>query len=330
MVCSNLGGKKKYWHFKTFGIIELISDIMKTIVFRYFDVDYAGLTSSSSLVARFIGKLSSTAADRMMPVNKQESDKSDLISEYGNVNNGKMVTGAYLRIVNSKNVPIITEDMLKQNQFKVSSINMNAKDKEKTCLDYFYFCLSDTSLIVTLDSRCGINRFETYINWLLKTKETGERINFTPTVDGEKISASDIKKITINNSYEITPVKGDNQKIGVKSKMVNLTMDILKELFSETDTLQELMDANICSADLVIKFSKPRGMAEDEYKRKTAGAILKPMEDPDGVHFTSNGKKNSGSQILRTENVEVDCDENGAISEQEVYQKMIQMLMQDE
>ncbi len=111
--------------------------------------------------------------------------------------------------------------------------------------------------------------------------------------------------------------------------MVNLTNDILKNLFSETDTLQELMDANICSANLVIKFSKPRGMDEDEYKRKTAGAILKPMEDTDGVHFTSNGKKISGSQILRTETVEVDCDYNGAISEQEVYQKMIQKLKQE-
>ncbi len=302
---------------------------MKTITFRYFDVDYAGLTSSSSLVARLIGKLSSTAAERMMAINKQESDKSDLISEYGNVDKGKMVTGACLRIVNSKEVPIITEDMLKQNQFKVSSINVNAKDKEKTCLDYFYFCLSNTKLIVTLDSRCGINRFETYINWLLNTKETGEIISFTPTVDEEKISASDIKKITINNSYEITPMKGENQENSVKTKMVNLTNDILKNLFSETDTFQELMEANICSANLVIKFSKPRGMDEDEYKRKTAGAILKPMEDPDGVRFTSNGKKISGSQILRTETVEVDSDENGAISEQEVYQKMIQKLKQE-
>ena len=85
---------------------------MKTITFRYFDVDYAGLTTTSSLVVRLIGKLSSSAAERMMAINKQESDKSDLISEYGNLDKGKMVTGACLRIVNSKEVPIITEDMV--------------------------------------------------------------------------------------------------------------------------------------------------------------------------------------------------------------------------
>ena len=299
---------------------------MKSIVFRFFEIDYSGLTSSSSLVERIIGRLSSTAGDRMMPLNKNESDKSDLISDYSNVGKGQMVTGTCLRVVNSKDVPIITEDMLKQNQFKVSSINPKAKDKEKTCLDYFYFCLSDKKLIVTLDSRSGINRFETYINWLLKTQETGEKIVFTPIVDEEKLSANDIKKITINNSYEVITNKDAAQTRGIKSKMVNLTKDIWETLFSETDSLKDLMEANICSANLVIKFSKPRGMEEEEYKRRTAGAILKPLEDPDGISFQANGKKIRGSQVLKTEVIEVDCDDNGAILEQEVYQKMIQRL----
>lgn len=301
---------------------------MRQITFRYFDVEYAGLTSSSTLVGRVLGRLSSTAADRMMPLNKNESDKSDLISDYGNVGKGQIVTGTCLRIVNSKDVPIITEDMLKQNQFKVSSINPQAKDKEKTCLDYFYFCLSDEKLIVTLDSRSGINRFETYINWLLNTQETGGRITFNPTIDEEKLSASDIKKITINNSYEISPAKETAQDDGIKSKMVNLTKEIWESLFSETDSLKDLMDANICSANLVIKFSKPRGMEEEEYKRRTAGAILKPLEDPDGISFQAKGKRIKGSQILRTEIVEVECNDNGAVSEQEVYQKLVQRIRQ--
>ena len=88
---------------------------MKNITLRYFTVDYtAGLTSSGSLVTRLIGKLTSSASERLMPINKQESDKSDLISDFSNVGNGKMITGTCLRIVNSKDVPIITEEMLKQ------------------------------------------------------------------------------------------------------------------------------------------------------------------------------------------------------------------------
>lgn len=300
---------------------------MKSITFRYFDVDYTGLTSSTSLVGRMIGKLSSAASDRLMPLNKVESDKSDLISDFDNVNKGKMIAGTCLRIVNSKDVPIITEDMLKQNQFKVSTINPHAKDKEKTCLDYFYFCLSDDNLIVTLDSRSSIGRFETYVNWLLNTKDTGEVISFTPTVDKEKISASDIKKITIENSFNFEVGEKTTASESLQSKLYNLSGDVLNSLFSATDSLKELMDANICSANLVIKFSKPRSMDEDEYKRKTAGTILKHLDNPDGIRFQANGKKIIGSQALKTEVVEVDCDDNGVVSEQAVYQEMIKKLM---
>lgn len=262
-----------------------------------------------------------------MPINKNESDKSDVISDFLNVRNGKALAGTSIRIVNSRDVPIITEDMLNQTQFKVSSINLNAKEKEKTCLDYFFFCLSDTKLIVTLDSRTSINRFETYVNWLLNTTESGETISFTPTVDGEAISAADLKKITINNATEILTTDEDSAENSVKSRMVNLKDSVLKKLFSETDSLKELMDADICSANLVITFSKPRGMSDDEYRRKTAGAILKPLEDPDSVKFQTKGKRIKGSDVLKTETILVD-DDNGAVSEQEIYKTMVQKLNQ--
>ena len=302
---------------------------MKNITLRYFTVDYtAGLTSSGSLVTRLIGKLTSSASERLMPINKQESDKSDLISDFSNVGNGKMITGTCLRIVNSKDVPIITEEMLKQEQFKVSSINLNAKDKEKTCLDYFYFCLSDNQLIVTLEQRTSINRFETYINWLLNSKETGEIISFTPIIDEEKISVSDIKNIRFNSTYDLVLGEDVEQgEVGIKSKLINVTTELLNKILSDTDNLQELMNENICSADLVVKFSKPRKMSKDEYKQKTAGLILKSLENQDSISFKAKDKKVRGSKVLKTEIVEVDCDDNGAVSEQSVYQVMIKKLL---
>ena len=302
---------------------------MKNITFRYFTVDYtAGLTSSNSLVTRLIGKLTSSASERLMPINKHESDKSDLISDFSNVGKGKMITGTCLRIVNSREVPVITEEMLKQEQFKVSSINLNAKDKEKTCLDYFYFGLSDKHLIVTLDQRTSINRLETYVNWLLNAKETGEIISFTPVIDEEKISVSDIKNIRFNSTHDL--VMGgdvDRSEVGIKSKLINVTTELLKQILSDTDNLQDLMNENICSADLVVKFSKPRKMSKDEYMQKTAGLILKSLEDQDSITFKAKDKKVRGSMVLKTEQVDVDCDDNGAVSEQSVYQEMIKRLL---
>lgn len=77
----------------------------------------------------------------MMHINKIESDKSDLISDFLNAKNGKIIAGTSLRIVNSREVPIITEDMLMQEQFKVSTINVNGNDQEKNLLGLFLFLL---------------------------------------------------------------------------------------------------------------------------------------------------------------------------------------------
>lgn len=300
----------------------------KQITLRYFNVTYPQLTSFNSLVRRLHGKLSSSAAERMMPINKAESNKADLISDYANINNSQMVAGTMLRIINSKDVPVITDDMLKQNMLKISTINEDAKEWEKTCLDYYFFCLTNEKLIITLDARSGISRFETYINWLLNTNESGDRVEFSPMLDNESITVSDIKKITVNNSYEI-PVSGESDgdaSLSIQTRIVGITTDIINSLFSETDSLKDMMDSHICSANLVIKFSKPRGMDEDEYKRRTAGAILKPLEDPNSVSFQVKGKKIKGSEILKSEVVEVECEDNGALSEQEVYQKMVQKM----
>lgn len=298
---------------------------MKTIILRYFDVDYVGLTTSSSLVQRLAAKLSSTAALRLMPLNRNESDKSDLISDFMTAKNGLFLAGTSLRVINSREVPIITEEMLNKNQFTVNSINLTANDNEKTCLDYFYFCLSDTKLIVTLDSRSSINRFETYVNWLLNTNDSGEKISFTPTVDDSIISAADLKKITINNTYNVHLSESEETEPGFASKLVSLKNEVLKKIFSETESLKELMNENICSADLVIKFSKPKGMTEDEYNRKTIGTVLKPLEDADSIKFQTKGKKMKGSTILKTETITVD-DDNGSVSEQDVYQQMIRRM----
>ncbi len=295
---------------------------MKQVILRYFDVSYIGLTSDSSLVKRLIAKLTSTAASRMMHINKIESDKSDLISDFLNAKNGKIIAGTSLRIVNSREVPIITEDMLMQEQFKVSTINVNGNDQEKTCLDYFYFCLSDTRLIASLDCRTSINRFETYVNWLLNTKDSGEKISFTPSVDVENVSAADIKKITINNGYNAMEEEGKSPDNSIGAKLVSLRNDVLWKLFSDSDSLKGLMKEQICSAELVIKFSKPKGMSVEEYKQKTIGTILKPLEDPDSVKLQTKGKKIKGSTVLKTETIEVD-DDNGVVSEQAVYQQMI-------
>ncbi|MDD5910590.1 MAG: hypothetical protein PUC61_00410 [Bacteroidales bacterium] len=299
---------------------------MKAVTLRYFDMSCPSLTSDNSLVERLISKLKSSASSRMMPLNKQESQKSDLISDFLVTTQGKkLIAGTYLRIANSTDVPIITEEMLKQDQFKVSTINNNAGAHEKTCLDYFYFCMSDEKLVVTLDSRSTINRMETYINWLLNTNDLGYTVSFTPIVDETTVTAADLKQITILNNASIFIGSPDSSAVQQESSVINIAKGAVMKLFNDADNLGNLFEENICSAKLVIKFSKPRNMDKEEYMRKTIGASLKPIADSDGIRFQTNGKKIKGSDVLKTETIEVD-DENGIVNEQEVYQKMIQKL----
>ena len=229
-----------------------------TLTLRFFDVSYPSFTSENSLIEKLSGKLSSSASSRMMLLNKSDPDKSDLISDFLYTLSGKhIIAGTYLRIANSSDVPIIIQGMLAQNQFKVSTINKDASVQEKTCLDYFYFCMSDDKIIVTLDSRKTINRMDTYVNWLLNTTSTGNRLSFTPIVDSTAISAADLKKITINNGSSIFVDSGDNhQEDKENSSVIRLAKNALRKLFDETDTLDELIEENICSAQLVIRKRK--------------------------------------------------------------------------
>lgn len=293
---------------------------MKKITLRYFNVNSSAFTLNESLVRRLKSKLVSSASSRMMPLNRQASDKSDVISDFLTVLNDNIIAGTYLRIANSADVPIVTEAMLSKNQFKVSTINKNANKDERTCLDYFYFCLSDNRLIVTLDPRSTISRFETYVNWLLNTKDSGEIISFTPTINQDTISVADLKKITINTNSSVLAAGGTNE-----SSVISITKKALRKLFSDTDSLEELIEDNICSAKLVLNFSKPKSMSVEEYKSRTTGASLKQIEDPENIRIQTNGKKLKGSDVLKTEIIDVEED-GGAISEQEIYQKMIQKI----
>ena len=81
----------------------------------------------------------------------------------------------------------------------------------------------------------------------------------------------------------------------------------------------------IIFVQLVINFSKPKSMSVEDYRLRTIGASLKQIGDPENIKIQTNGKKLKGSEVLKTEIIDVE-DDGGAISEQEIYQKMIQKI----
>lgn len=83
-----------------------------------------------------------------------------------------------------------------------------------------------------------------------------------------------------------------------------------------------MLDKKILSAQLLVKFTKPRKMDEDDYE-KLLGAYMKPIGDDDGITFKlKNGKKITGSNILRIKDIEVEMIDDTRISEPALIQEM--------
>ncbi len=87
----------------------------------------------------------------------------------------------------------------------------------------------------------------------------------------------------------------------------------------------------IVSAELLIKFSKPRSMDEDSYA-KLLGATLKPVSDLDNIVFKrSDGRSEiKGKDLLKIKNVTIEVTDSGKLVEQEVFQEMSRYLKEIE
>ena len=68
----------------------------------------------------------------------------------------------------------------------------------------------------------------------------------------------------------------------------------------EVKGLNKIIAANIVSANMIIKFEKPRKMTPQEYNKQLS-AILAPIQDLENVYFTlHSGMKILGSDLVYT------------------------------
>jgi hypothetical protein len=133
---------------------------------------------------------------------------------------------------------------------------------------------------------------------------------FTPMiVSQEEMPLSDIEKIIVKD-----PVVGKNEEQeSTGHKKFKVDWDYISSLFKDVITLDEMVENNIISAELLISFKKPRKMSKDDYQ-KLLGAYMKPISDTDNITF--NTKKHGiikGSEINRTKLVDIELTETGKI-----------------
>ncbi|EFJ7512320.1 hypothetical protein HV269_02335 [Citrobacter sp. RHBSTW-00696] len=131
--------------------------------------------------------------------------------------------------------------------------------------------------------------------------------------------------VSSSNSSQ-TPENVQSQTSISLSKKV---LDIIKNSMSDTDQLNDIALSQMISAELLIKFKKPRKMTDDEYER-ALGAYLKPVSDLDNVSFKRKDNKTEikGKDLLLTKAVDIETTQSGKLVEQQLLQEMSKFLVE--
>ncbi|MDY3344326.1 hypothetical protein PG593_04430 [Riemerella anatipestifer] len=298
----------------------------KTVKMRAFRITNNNIHSDNVNVFPLLSEQlkNSTANERRLVLNDKDPNKEeDLICDYKV--STSTIFGALLRIRNGDNIPELPEEIFESNTIHLEELDDLKIESSLFYKDHYYFLLSENYLIVTLRGNVTITHFQTYINWLLESVRAKDLFEFTPIVKNvPDMPLKDIKQITIKDparqkedAYELTETK-------------KFSIDILCSMLKDVTSLDEVMLSEVISAELLLKFSKPKKMTNEEYQNYF-GAFIKPISDLENVTFyPKKGNAIKAEEIEEIEEVKIETTDSGKISEPELKQVMEKYLNQIE
>jgi hypothetical protein len=274
----------------------------------------------------------SVSQDRRMLINSNGKEE-DLLSDFESSYN--CFHGVIFRICPSDAVQNIPNDFFQKEKISITELDGVGSEKANVCKDHYYFSVNDRFLVTDLRKDTTIIRLQTYINWLLKEERAEQSFEFTPIITKpENTKISDLKNIIVKDTsiHKDIALRNDNS-IGKKS--FDIARSLLSKLLNnpnDIDMFGKIEENQIISAELLIKFSKPRKMSKEDYD-KIAGALIKPISDTDDVIFTTrDGNKITAAELQKIKHVEIELTEQKKINEQQLQQEMEKFLkeLQDE
>jgi len=295
----------------------------KKVKLRAFEIPNKELDKSKNDLLKHLNKRlvenKSKANDRMMILNLEDENKEeDLLSFYRITKS--YICGSIIRIFYADETSKIPNDFLDHEQITMSELEKDsATTQNMRFKEHYYFFMNDSYLISNFQSNSHIKRFQTYINWLIQIERGDVIYEFTPKVQSvDKFHLSEIKNIEVKDS---AIYKDDDSKIKSNS-LLTLKDDLIKLFLNDVSDFDEIKKQQIVSAQLLLKFSKPKEMKKEAYE-KIMGAYLKPISETDDVVFTTKkGKKINCSDILMTKDVLIELTESKMISEEQLLQEM--------
>lgn len=312
----------------------------RKVTLRAFEIKNPNVSQSTSNAKNLItSKLNEVkmAKDRCMLLNQEDPAKlRDLISYFKDSAGNNSVFCTMLRISSENDVQHITDTLFEKDVFTMDDIESTHIDTSAICKDHYYFSLNDSYLVTNLPGNKTISRLQTYLNWFIDS----DVLEFTPVIcPQEQTHLSDLRQIIVQDPDSVMdvtspsdtqPTSGSSVPMVSGTKSVKITEKILSLIIgsmSETKTLDEITLSQMISAELLIKFKKPRKMTEEDYRR-ALGAYLKPVSDLDNITFKRKDGKSEvkGRDLLRTKTIDIQTTPSGKVVEQQLLQEMSRFL----
>lgn len=302
-----------------------MSENKKSMTLRAFTISNSNIkTSESDIMEKLEMKLhDSVAYDRIMPLRDEKDSPEDLLSDY-TINPGKYIYGVMFRLVPTKEVNNIPDDLFSHSKIQIDEIRSKEAKIGLTCKEHFYFAINNSHLVTNLPGNKTIKSLQTYLNWLTEALRGDTFYDINPKVSTEKIKLSNLQKIIVsdpNAKRKINAQKGE-----ASNKVINLAKDLVGNLFGTVPNLEQIIEKNILSAKLIVSFSKPKSMSEDDYKRELS-ALLKPVSDAENVEFKTPKGQIKGTDLLLSETVDIDLLEDGSLNEKTILMEMTKYLV---
>ncbi len=303
----------------------------KNIVLRAFKIKNPNLSTSSKGVREKLENAldNGCAKDRSLVLDPNDIKKEQtLISNFDSYGQKQSLFCTMLKMELTDNVQQIPERLLNLPKFTIDELDKQSLNTAGVYKEHYYFSmLNDFLVTAQLPMNRTIKSLQTYLSWFLKD-ETIEIYPMIERLDNYKLS--DLNTAVFKDSSKYKSVRSSNlaNDDTIGSKVKQISMDMLKSLFKETDDFKEIEQLeSIISAQLRITFKKPSKMTEEDYE-KILGASLKSIADLDDVQFKTKDNKKiiSGTELHKTKTVNIELASNGSIIEEQLKQEMARFL----
>jgi hypothetical protein len=280
----------------------------------------------SDFAERFHKKLGTTTTirQRYYEVNA-ETKEVDVLSQSARMD-GNRVYGALMRVIPSKEMPGLPDNYLDKNEISFSELEGADENTGKmSCKDLFYFVLDNKHVVTTMPNS-RISRFRAFVNNFLGADLTDKPYKFSIMItEPENIKLQELTKIEFAGINHTLDAEAQQETIG--TQVMGVAAGVLRKLLGETD-IQPLLDKNILTANLVVKFTDKgkKKMSEDDVKRAMS-AVITNLADNDDVKFsTKDNKRIKAGETILSHTVDVDTAENGLLNESDLRSQMLAYL----